>query len=165
MWYIIVITLLWYDLETLVQKNHFVYAPSQWETTLQCNVIFHWLGVIGAVSLQAIAWTNAELSIMRSCGIHLRAISQRVLKLLYSIMSLQIICTFKITATSPRDQWVHWWTWVCNCYHWITEDSLVQTCFKSASIYGQTLKQKNQPINSRKCMCAYSALCLLMPWG
>ena len=26
-----------------VSKDHFVYAPSQWETTLQCNVVSHWL--------------------------------------------------------------------------------------------------------------------------
>ena len=25
-------------------RDHFVYAPSQWETTLQCNVVLHWLG-------------------------------------------------------------------------------------------------------------------------
>ena len=25
-------------------RNHFVYAPSQWETTLRCNVVSHWLG-------------------------------------------------------------------------------------------------------------------------
>ena len=25
-------------------RNHFVYALSQWETTLQCNVVTHWLG-------------------------------------------------------------------------------------------------------------------------
>ena len=25
-------------------RDHFVYEPSQWETTLQCNVVSHWLG-------------------------------------------------------------------------------------------------------------------------
>ena len=25
-------------------KDRFVYAPSQWETTLHCNVVSHWLG-------------------------------------------------------------------------------------------------------------------------
>ena len=25
-------------------RDQFVYAPSQWETTLQCNILFHWLG-------------------------------------------------------------------------------------------------------------------------
>ena len=32
------------ELTMCVIRNHFVYAPSQWETTLQCNVISHWLG-------------------------------------------------------------------------------------------------------------------------
>ena len=27
-----------------LDRDHFVYAPSQWETTLQCNVVSHWLG-------------------------------------------------------------------------------------------------------------------------
>ena len=26
-------------------RNHFVNAPSQWETTLQCNVVCHWVDV------------------------------------------------------------------------------------------------------------------------
>ena len=25
-------------------REHFLYTPSQWETTLHCNVAFHWLG-------------------------------------------------------------------------------------------------------------------------
>ena len=25
-------------------RDHFVFAPSQWETTLHCNVVSHWLG-------------------------------------------------------------------------------------------------------------------------
>ena len=28
---------------TVYKINHFVCAPSQWETTLQCNVVSHWL--------------------------------------------------------------------------------------------------------------------------
>ena len=31
---------------------HFVYAPSQWETTLQCNAVSHWLGSYTKWSLQ-----------------------------------------------------------------------------------------------------------------
>ena len=27
-----------------ISMDQFVYAPSQWETTLQCNVVSHWLG-------------------------------------------------------------------------------------------------------------------------
>ena len=27
-----------------VTRGHFVYVPSQWETTLHCNVVSHWLG-------------------------------------------------------------------------------------------------------------------------
>ena len=27
-----------------VSRDHFVYAPSQWETVLHCKVVSHWLG-------------------------------------------------------------------------------------------------------------------------
>ena len=32
-------------------RDHFVYAPSQWEMTLHCNVISHWLGAYTKWSL------------------------------------------------------------------------------------------------------------------
>ena len=38
--------LTYFTLNTLLLtcRDHFVYAPSQWEMALQSNVIFHWLG-------------------------------------------------------------------------------------------------------------------------
>ena len=27
-----------------ISSDQFVYVPSQWETTLHCNVVYHWLG-------------------------------------------------------------------------------------------------------------------------
>ena len=39
-------------------RNHFVvYAPSQWETTLQCNIVSHWLGT-------CTKWSQAHLSVV-----------------------------------------------------------------------------------------------------
>ena len=35
-------------------RDHFVYAPGQWETTLQCNVVSHWLGTFTKWSLHTI---------------------------------------------------------------------------------------------------------------
>ena len=32
-------------------REHFVHAPSQWETTLQCNVVSHWLSAFTKLSL------------------------------------------------------------------------------------------------------------------
>ena len=32
--------------------DHFVYAPSQWKTTLQCNVVSHWLGAYTKLSIE-----------------------------------------------------------------------------------------------------------------
>ena len=35
----------------LVYRDHFVYAPSQWQTILHCNVVCHWLGAYTKRSL------------------------------------------------------------------------------------------------------------------
>ena len=44
-------------------KDHFVYAPSQWETMLQCNVASHWLGAYTKWSLPiAIAMAADDLT-------------------------------------------------------------------------------------------------------
>ena len=47
---------------------------------------------------QAITWTNIDLSLVKFCGIHLRAISHRVGKLLFCVMRKLYL---KITVTSP----------------------------------------------------------------
>ena len=39
------------SLQLLVFRDHFVYAPSQWETALQCNIVSHWLGAYSKWSL------------------------------------------------------------------------------------------------------------------
>ena len=36
-------------------RDHFVYTPSQWGTTLHCNVLSHWLGAYIKWSLQLVA--------------------------------------------------------------------------------------------------------------
>ena len=45
-------------------RDHFVYAPRQWETKLQCNIISHWLGTYTKWSLHMeIHWNrNAVIS-------------------------------------------------------------------------------------------------------
>ena len=86
----------------LNHRNHFRYELSQWETTLHCNVVSHWLsssypewsftiivkhghcglvtpyGVIEPILVawrnQAITWTNIAFSVVRLWDIHLRAI-------------------------------------------------------------------------------------------
>ena len=46
-------TLTWIFIMTgpFKKRDHFVYAPSQWETTLQCNVVSHWMGTYSKWSL------------------------------------------------------------------------------------------------------------------
>ena len=42
----------WHNNDTgRISRDHFVYVPSQWETTLQCNVVSHWLGAYTKWSL------------------------------------------------------------------------------------------------------------------
>ena len=36
---------------TWLSREHFVYVPSQWEKTLHCNVVSHWLGAYTKYSL------------------------------------------------------------------------------------------------------------------
>ena len=38
---------------TRISRDHFVYAPHQWEMTLHCNVVSHWLGT------QNVPWISA----------------------------------------------------------------------------------------------------------
>ena len=54
-------------------RDHFVYAPSQWETTLQCNVVSHWLGAYTKWSLLSMCsqWLHCfslQWLLVLSCG-------------------------------------------------------------------------------------------------
>ena len=49
------------SISTHILKDHFVYVPNQWEATLQCNVVSHWLATYKKWSLilqDCIAITN-----------------------------------------------------------------------------------------------------------
>ena len=44
-------------------RDHFVNASSQWETTLQCNVVLHWLCAYTKRSQRRLAWSiDADMS-------------------------------------------------------------------------------------------------------
>ena len=57
-------------------------------------------GSLGAWLHQAIIWTTVHYSLVRFVGIHMRAILQQLLKLLFSIVSLKIIL-FKLLPHFP----------------------------------------------------------------
>ena len=62
----------------------------------------HWLRWwLVAWRHQAITWTNVGDSLMRCCGIHLRAILHRVPKLLFHTMNLKIIL-LKLLPHPPK---------------------------------------------------------------
>ena len=52
----------------------------------------------------ATTWTKVDFSLVRSCGIHLRAVLKQVLKLLFQI-HIHNLLLLKITTTSLRVQW------------------------------------------------------------
>ena len=45
--------ILWFEIRQFYwsRRDHFLYAPSRWETTSQCNVVSHWLGAYRKLSL------------------------------------------------------------------------------------------------------------------
>ena len=73
---------IWFELPIL--RNHFVNAPSQWETMSQCNVVSHWLDVytkwsphtyfitpalfklVRAFLLKCNIWNNTEITAIAS---------------------------------------------------------------------------------------------------
>ena len=52
-------------------RDHFVYAPRQWETTLQCNVVSHWQGACTEWSLH-----HTECSMLRDISLNLSDLSE-----------------------------------------------------------------------------------------
>ena len=73
-----------------VHRDYFVYAHSQWETMLQCNIIFHWLGTFSKWSLSPTKVKDRQaqqgLSLNQQC----------------------LICTWWMI-------WLH--TYLCTCFH------------------------------------------------
>ena len=66
----------------------------------------HWFRQWLVARHQAITWTNVDLSSVKSCGIHLRAVYWGMLKIPNLKYEFEIYW-FNITATSPWDQWVN----------------------------------------------------------
>ena len=67
-----------------VHRDHFVYVSNQWEVTLQCNVVSHWLGTLEEWSL-GIHNPRRHIS-HRYAGKLLGPISQRVNELVIQIL-------------------------------------------------------------------------------
>ena len=54
------------DVDKFYYRDYFVYAPNQWETTLQCNIVSHWLGAYTKRSLPGLYICSLRLT----CGLH-----------------------------------------------------------------------------------------------
>ena len=57
-----------FESSTLWHKDHFMYAPSQWETTLQYNVFSYWLGACSKWSLYSLclsAWVKDSITSLK----------------------------------------------------------------------------------------------------
>ena len=90
--------------------------------------------------LQHQAWTNVDFSFVRFCGILLRAISQRVPKLLLCIMSLKI----KLLKLSTRGQWVN------VCYGIIQGEMLQPKLLGILVHFDNHLNNATIPLNEKK---------------
>ena len=66
----------------------------------------HWLRLwLDAWWHRAITWSNVNFFLLSFCGNHMSAISQKVQASINVVYEPENY-TFKISATSPRDQWV-----------------------------------------------------------
>ena len=101
-------------------RDHFLNAPSQWETTLHCNVVSHWLGAYTKWSLlthwgrvthicvnkltiigwdnglspgrrQAIIWTNAGILLIRTLGTNFSEILDKIHSFSFKKMHLKML--------------------------------------------------------------------------
>ena len=59
-------------------RDHFVYAPSQWETTLQRNVVSHWLGAYTKWSLYESCKYNKMSYFAKGSSVRLRCWSLNI---------------------------------------------------------------------------------------
>ena len=62
-----------------LHRDQFLYVPSQWETTLQCNVVSHWLGAFIKWSL--LTWQCCHMSIKVSHFTSYLTVSQKLTKI------------------------------------------------------------------------------------
>ena len=53
-------------------RDHFVYAPSQWQIMLQCNVISHWLGAYTEWTLLLLLWYGDNFVDVDPCCVYFR---------------------------------------------------------------------------------------------
>ena len=56
-------------------RDHSVYVPSQWETTLQCNVVSHWLGTYTEWTLETAVSSGWLTEFIGNIPIHLQYLS------------------------------------------------------------------------------------------
>ena len=107
-------------------RDHFLHAPSQWETMLPCNFISRWLGTYRKWSLIYVMWRvwtlhsdrfqslylpfSVEFKVLFSVGVSIDAVGMYHHSHLYFV---QYIPVFKIKASPMVPDWQVWgrlWT-------------------------------------------------------
>ena len=116
-------------------QEYFLYAPSQWETTLHCNVVSHWLGAytnwsLGASKKRFILKTTTCTKGEQATGLDAwasrvkcpaRFVSHlhEICIYIWVVYSLCFFCCLFITVT-----W--WYVW---CFEWASRNQEeVQAC-------------------------------------
>ena len=86
---------------TVLDRDHYVYAPNQWETTLQCNVVSHWLGAYTKWFLLAVHHKKC----MYAHGSRALPISSSITSLMIHVI---VLLTFVIGASLALGQpWMY----------------------------------------------------------
>ena len=139
------------------------------------------------MACQAITWTNVDFKLVRFCGIHMRAISQWLAKLLFCIMNLKIIfltllphlpgvnelkvCQLSRTFLSPREwqngekcsQYHCLWNMYCElCFrimsHCLTYLAYYAKCTVCLRFYTEKFITSDISQNCLKQFCEYNAI-------
>ena len=66
--YFLFVNLCWWVIGVVlnyISREHFLYVPSQWDTTLQCNVVSHWVAAFTERSLYQ-EYSNASILVINS---------------------------------------------------------------------------------------------------
>ena len=77
----------WVSHMCYAHRDHSVYVTSQWETTLQCNVAFHWLGAYTKCSVVS-HWLGActKWSLYRVCLLFPAALTAHLINLMHDLV-------------------------------------------------------------------------------
>ena len=105
-------------------RDHFVYAPNQWETTLHCTVVSHWLGAYTK-------WSLRNWYIITRCLLKVISITSMITDFFIQITIFAYMSTI-LYCSSPMSWFVYpvWWDMMGYCWpvtdgQWYDESAMM----------------------------------------